>query len=187
MPFTFHKTTLPGVILIKARLFTDNRGFFSESYKQSDFLEAGINDPFVQDNYSYSVRGVLRGLHYQKEPATQAKLVMVAMGEIFDVAVDIRQGSPTYGKWFGATLSRENGEMLYIPGGFAHGFCVISPEACVTYKVTQEFNLALDRGILWNDPDIGIAWPTQNPVLSPKDAQHPRLREADNDFIWQPC
>ena len=185
MPFHFEPTPLPGVILIKTRLFPDNRGFFSECYKLTDFRAAGIGELFVQDNYSYSVQGVLRGLHYQKEPDAQAKLVMASMGEIFDVAVDIRKGSPTYGQWFGRTLSRENGEMLYIPEGYAHGFCVISPEACVTYKVNREFNLALDRGIVWNDPDVGIDWPVKSPVLSEKDSRLPQLHKADNDFTWQ--
>ena len=175
---------LPGVIIIETRLFRDNRGFFTESYKQSDFLSAGISDAFVQDNFSYSIRGVLRGLHFQNPPRAQAKLVSVAMGEIFDVAVDIRQGSSHYGKWFGVHLSGENGRLLYIPAGFAHGFCVLSNEACVSYKVNAEYDPALDRGIIWNDPDLGVAWPIQTPLLSPKDAALPNLRDSDNEFAF---
>jgi dTDP-4-dehydrorhamnose 3,5-epimerase len=184
MPFSFESTTLPGVMLIETKLFSDNRGFFTESYKHSDFSQAGIPEIFVQDNFSFSVRGVLRGLHYQKAPYAQAKLVFVTRGEIFDVAVDIRKQSPTYGQWTGAALSGDSGRMLYIPCGFAHGFCVLSPEAYVTYKVTAEYNPALDRGIIWNDPDVQIAWPVKDPLLSPKDAGLPFLRDADNDFVY---
>jgi dTDP-4-dehydrorhamnose 3,5-epimerase len=184
MPFSFQPAVLPDIIIIETQLFRDDRGFFSESYKQNDFLKAGISETFVQDNFSFSVQGVLRGLHYQKTPYAQAKLVFVSKGEVFDVAVDIRKQSSTYGQWVGITLSGENGRMLYIPAGFAHGFFVLSGEAYVTYKVTSEYSPALDRGIIWNDPDIDIAWPAPNPLLSPKDAQLPRLREADNDFIF---
>jgi len=185
MPFTFESTRLPGVISIETKIFKDDRGFFTESYKQSDFLTAGITDPFVQDNFSFSVQGVLRGLHFQKEPYAQGKLVMVSKGEIYDVAVDIRKNAPTYGQWIGMTLSGENGRLLYIPAGFAHGFCVLSPEAYVTYKVTAEYNPALDRGIIWNDPDIGIVWPVEAPLLSAKDAGLPCLREVDSDFLFR--
>lgn len=184
MPFTFQPAALPGIIIIETRLFRDDRGFFTESYKQSDFLSAGMPEAFLQDNFSYSVRGVLRGLHFQKAPRAQAKLVSVAMGEVFDVAVDIRQGSPHYGKWFGVHLSGENGRLLYIPAGFAHGFYVLSNEACVSYKVTSEYDPSLDRGIIWNDPDLGITWPTEAPLLSPKDAALPRLCDSDNDFTF---
>jgi dTDP-4-dehydrorhamnose 3,5-epimerase len=184
MPFSFQPAVLPDIIIIETQRFKDDRGFFFESYKQEDFLTAGISGTFVQDNFSFSVQGVLRGLHYQKTPYAQAKLIIVSKGEIFDVAVDIRKKSATYGQWIGITLSSENGRMLYIPAGFAHGFFVLSDEAYVTYKVTSEYYPALDRGIIWNDPDIDIAWPAPNPLLSPKDAQLPRLREADNDFIF---
>jgi len=182
MPFTFETTGLPGLIIIETRLFRDERGFFTESYKESDFSAAGIRDVFVQDNFSFSVYGVLRGLHYQKAPRAQAKLVSVAKGDIFDVAVDIRRDSPTYGNWFGVRLSGQNGRLLYVPTGFAHGFCVLSDEACVSYKVTAEYDPTLDRGIIWNDPDISIDWPVTEPLLSAKDAILPRLRDADNDF-----
>jgi len=139
---------------------------------------------FVQDNHSHSTRGTLRGLHFQKEPQAQGKLVIVVQGEVFDVAVDIRKGSPTYAQWVGQVLSTENGCMMYVPPGFAHGFCVLSAEADVVYKVTAEYAPELDRGIVWNDPDIGIRWQIAEPLLSPKDAALPRLRNADNNFIY---
>ncbi len=182
MPFAFQETSLPGVVLVETHLFRDGRGFFSESYKLSDFAASGIVTPFVQDNFSFSVRGVLRGLHYQKPPCAQAKLVMVVQGSVFDVAVDIRQGSPTYGHWAGFELSAESGRMLFVPVGFAHGFCVLSETACVTYKVSAEFSPENDRGILWNDPSLNIDWPVADPLLSPKDAALPLLKDADNVF-----
>jgi dTDP-4-dehydrorhamnose 3,5-epimerase len=148
----------------------------------SSFSANGISDAFVQDNLSHSRQGVLRGLHYQNHPKAQGKLVTVLKGEIFDVAVDIRKSSPTYGRWVGMTLSADCCRMLYISVGFAHGFCVLSEEATVSYKVTEEFAPDLDRGIAWNDPYIGIRWPIANPILSAKDAQLPLLREADNSF-----
>jgi dTDP-4-dehydrorhamnose 3,5-epimerase len=175
--------SIPGVLLVAPQRFADERGFFAEIYKLSAFSTGGIPPAFVQDNYSHSVKAVLRGLHYQKHPKAQGKLVNVIRGRIFDVAVDIRQGSPTYGDWVGAMLSHDNGRMLYIPPGFAHGFCVLSEEADVIYKVTEEYAPGLDRGIIWNDPDIGIDWPISDPILSPKDAQLPSLREADNTFV----
>jgi dTDP-4-dehydrorhamnose 3,5-epimerase len=185
MPFSFYATDLPGVIAIETKLFKDDRGFFTETFKQSDFLKAGIRESFIQDNFSCSCYGVLRGLHYQKEPHGQAKLVMVSKGEIFDVAVDIRRGSPRYGKWTGLTLSGTNGRMLFIPVGFAHGFCVLSEEAYVTYKVTSEYKPEADRGIIWDDPNIQIAWPVEIPLLSPKDGELPQLHDADNDFVFR--
>jgi dTDP-4-dehydrorhamnose 3,5-epimerase len=150
-----------------------------ETFKASELGAYGIPSAFVQDNFSHSRRGVLRGLHYQNEPEAQAKLVAVLRGRIYDVAVDIRAGSPNYGRWIGLELSAESGRMVYIPKGFAHGFCVLSEEADVLYKVTKEYAPDLDRGILWNDPDIGIRWPIAAPILSPKDAGLPRLSEAD--------
>lgn len=184
MPFIFKSANIPDVIVIETLIFKDNRGFFTESYKRSDFSAAGIRDAFIQDNSSYSMHSSLRGLHYQKAPYAQAKLVYVSSGEIFDVAVDIRKHSPTYGQWIGMTLSGESGRMLYIPAGFAHGFCVLSEEAYVTYKVTAEYNPAMDRGIIWNDRDIRINWPISDPLLSPKDAELPSLRDADNEFVF---
>lgn len=185
MPFRFTQLVIPGLIRVEPQRFEDERGFFMEAYKRSDFSANGIPGPFVQDNYSHSVRGVLRGLHYQKRPKAQGKLVMVIRGKVFDVAVDIRRGSRTYGEWVGEELSSENRRMLYVPEGFAHGFCVLSEEADVVYKVTDEYAPALDRGILWNDPEIGIDWPTTEPSVSAKDARLPLLRDADHDFVME--
>lgn len=185
MPFEFHRLELPEVILVQASSFGDGRGFFMETYKASVFAAGGIPSPFVQDNLSRSACGVLRGLHYQKHPRAQGKLVSVIRGTILDVAVDIRLGSPTYGQWLSRELSGGTGTMLYVPVGFAHGFCVLSDEADVLYKVTAEFDPELDRGILWNDPDIGVQWPLADPILSPKDARLPPLRLADNNFEFE--
>ncbi|NWF75705.1 MAG: dTDP-4-dehydrorhamnose 3,5-epimerase [Nitrospirae bacterium] len=182
MPFIFKKLEIPGVILIEPKIFKDNRGYFMETYKYSDFAEAGIKENFIQDNCSSSVRRVLRGLHYQKNPNAQGKLVQCLKGKIFDVAVDIRKGSETFGKWIGLELSDENNYMLYIPPAFAHGFIVLSDTADVIYKCTKEYSPEDDRGIIWNDPEIGIIWPLHNPILSEKDAKHPRLKEADINF-----
>jgi dTDP-4-dehydrorhamnose 3,5-epimerase len=186
MPFQFKMMEIPEVIIVEPRVFKDDRGFFTETYRCSDFRANGISEDFVQDNYSHSVKRVLRGLHYQKHPKAQGKLVMVISGEIFDVAVDIRKGSPTYGKWVGTVLSSGNHQMLYVPVGFAHGFCVLSNEADVVYKVTGgEYAPEMEVGVVWNDPEVGIRWPVQSPILSPKDAQLPRLQEADNNFVYQ--
>ena len=184
MPFQFRRLEIPEVILIEPRVFQDERGFFKETYKYSEFAAFGITERFVQDNHSRSVKGVLRGLHYQNPPKAQGKLVRVIVGGIFDVAVDIRVGSPTYGKWVGVKLSAENKRMLYIPPGFAHGFCVLSDVAEVVYKVTEEYAPECEAGIIWNDPEIGIAWPIERPILSPKDAAWPPLREAINGFRY---
>jgi len=177
MPFTFTRLAIPDVILIEPTVFPDERGFFIESYKYSEFAAFGIKEHFVQDNHSRSVKGVLRGLHYQRQPKAQGKLVRVVVGEIFDVGVDIRKGSPTYGKWVGEVLSAENKRMLYIPPGFAHGFCVLSEVAEVLYKTTTEYSPEHDAGIIWNDPEIGIEWPIEHPILSEKDAGLPFLKE----------
>lgn len=182
MPFEFLKTDIPEVIVVRPRLFMDDRGFFAELYKESDFERAGINGPFVQDNFSRSRKGTLRGLHYQMNPAAQAKFVRCMRGRIFDVAVDIRKGSPTYARWVGVELSEDNNLMLYIPKGFAHGFVVLSDMAEVFYKCTAEYSQPLDRGILWSDPAIGIKWPVDEPLLSEKDKRHPLLMDADNNF-----
>ena len=182
MPFQFERLEIPDVILVTARKFADDRGFFLESYKQSEFADNGIPWSFVQDNRSHSAGRVLRGLHYQMHPRAQGKLVMALTGEIYDVAVDIRTGSPTYGRWVGTILSAERFNMLYIPVGFAHGFCVLSERADVLYKVTDEYAADLDRGIRWDDPQIGIDWPVAEPILSVKDAQLPLLGGAENNF-----
>ena len=171
------QTSLPGVLLLQPKVFRDDRGFFLESYRVDRFRAAGIPDVFVQDNHSRSERGVLRGLHYQ-EPNPQGKLVRCPRGAIFDVAVDIRRGSPTFGKWYGVELNEANQQMLWVPPGFAHGFCSLADDTDVLYKVTALYDPAADRSILWNDPDIGIQWPIRDPRLSPKDAAAPRLRDA---------
>jgi len=185
MPFSFKRLAIPDVVLIEPRVFPDERGFFMETYKYSDFAAFGIKEQFVQDNHSRSKRGVLRGLHYQKPPKAQGKLVRVVVGEIFDVAVDIRKGSPWYGKWVGASLSAENKLMLYIPPGFAHGFCVLSEVAEVVYKATEEYSPEHDAGILWSDPEIGIQWPVKDPIVSLKDSRLPLLREIGDGFVYE--
>ncbi|MBC7084651.1 MAG: dTDP-4-dehydrorhamnose 3,5-epimerase [Firmicutes bacterium] len=184
MPFSFKRLEIPDVVLIEPKVFRDDRGFFLESYKRSEFAEFGIDEIFVQDNHSRSRRGVLRGLHYQNPPRAQAKLVRVIDGEIFDVAVDIRRGSPTYGRWVRAYLSDENMRMLYIPAGFAHGFLALSDVAEVLYKTSDEYSPEHEAGIVWNDPEIGIEWPVKDPVLSPRDCRWPGLRDAVNAFVY---
>jgi dTDP-4-dehydrorhamnose 3,5-epimerase len=181
MPFSFQELEIPGVILIEARRFADARGFFLELYRASEFASHGI-PTFVQDNCSHSLHGVLRGLHYQLSPKAQGKLVMAFSGRVFDVAVDIHQDSPTYKKWVGVELSADNGRMLYIPPGLAHGFCVLSEEADFVYKVTEEYAPELERGIIWNDPEIGIQWPIAEPIVSPRDAQLPPLEQMRRDL-----
>ncbi|MEW6698642.1 MAG: dTDP-4-dehydrorhamnose 3,5-epimerase [Bacillota bacterium] len=169
------ETRLPGVVIIEPRVFNDSRGFFMEIWQQERYQQAGISAGFVQDNLSFSTKGVLRGLHFQN-PNTQGKLVCVLQGEVFDVAVDIRVGSPTFGQWVGVLLSADNMRQLYIPEGFAHGFCVLSDTALFTYKCTDYYNPATEGGIIWNDPDINIDWPLEEPVLSKKDINFPQLR-----------
>jgi len=183
MPFTFKKLDIPEVILVESKAFTDDRGFFLESFKESVFASNGIDTRFVQDNFSHSVKGVLRGLHYQKNPKAQAKLVIALRGEIFDVAVDIRKDSPTYGKWVGEILSENNHKLLYIPEGFTHGFCVLSETADVLYKVNQDYSPEDEKGIIWNDPEINITWPIDKPILQERDSKLPLLKNADNNFI----
>jgi len=184
MPFTFKKLDIPEVILVEAQSFPDHRGFFLENFKESDFKSNGINSRFVQDNYSHSIKGVLRGLHYQKSPKEQDKLVSALRGEILDVAVDIRKNSPTYGKWVGEILSEQNHRLLFIPEGFAHGFCVLSEEADVLYKVNNEYSPEHEKGIIWNDPAINITWQIEKPILNEKDLRLPLLKDADNNFIY---
>ena len=178
MPFRFIPTEMSGVMIVEPRVFPDERGFFIETYKRSEFAAHGITDVFVQGNWSRSSKGTLRGLHYQKEPKGQGKLVGAMAGEIFDVVVDIRKGSPKYGKWLGIKLSSKGQKMLYVPRGFAHGFCVVSEEADVVYMATAEYAPDCEAGICWNDPDLGIDWPIANPILSPKDAGAPPLQKA---------
>jgi dTDP-4-dehydrorhamnose 3,5-epimerase len=186
MPFEFIRTDLSEVILIKPKVFGDERGFFMESYKKSDFEKVGIDEDFVQDNHSKSKKGILRGLHYQLNPRAQGKLVRCIRGKIFDVAVDIRRGSPTFGKYIAVELSEENHLMLWIPKGFAHGFLTLSEEAEVIYKVSgSEYSPEHDRAIRWNDPEINIKWPIDGePILSPKDQQAPLLKDAEINFVY---
>lgn len=170
------KTKLEGILIVEPKVHSDTRGSFHESYVKRKYSEQGITDEFIQDNHSISKKGVLRGLHFQENPA-QVKLVRVIRGEVFDVAVDIRKESPTFGQWIGVTLSEENHLQLYIPGGFAHGFCVLSDTAEFLYKCSTYYAPSGEQAILWNDPDIGIDWPISNPILSEKDITAPRLRD----------
>ena len=185
MSFTFTGLAIPEVILVESNKFGDDRGHFRETFKASEFGAAGITMPFVQDNYARSKRGVLRGLHYQKNPMAQGKYVLAYEGRIFDVAVDIRRGSPTFGKWVGEELSSDDGCGLYVPPGFAHGYCVLSEWATVAYKVTSEYNPSAERGIIWNDPVLKVAWPIKDPILSAKDLLLPPLDAADNNFLFE--
>ena len=184
MGFAFKKLDIPEVILVEAKSFLDDRGFFMESFKESIFINNGIDAKFVQDNFSHSIQGVLRGLHYQKSPKAQAKLVIALRGEIFDVAIDIRKNSPTYGKWVSEILSEQNHNLLYVPEGFAHGFCVLSKDADVLYKVSNDYSPEHEKGIIWNDPDLNIPWPIDKPILVEKDLQSPFLKDADNNFVY---
>lgn len=183
MAFTFEKTKLPGVIVIQPKVFGDNRGYFMETYKKCDFVDAGIDKEFVQDNESSSTKGVLRGLHFQKEH-TQAKLVRVTKGEVFDVAVDVRPGSSTYGQWEGVILSSEKKNMFYIPEGFAHGFLVLSDTAEFVYKCTDIYDPSSEGGIPWNDNTIAVEWPKLDVPYktSEKDEKHEGF--AAQDFSW---
>jgi len=182
MTFTLTKLQISDVLLVEPKSFSDERGYFFENFKESEFHSIGITTRFVQDNISHSSYGVLRGLHYQLVPKSQAKLVTCITGEIFDVAVDIRKNSSTYGKWVSQVLSEENHRSLYIPEGFAHGFCVKSDAADILYKVSTEYSPENERGIIWNDSTLNISWPVENPSLSTKDAQLPTLENSDNDF-----
>ncbi|MBP2654172.1 MAG: rfbC 1 [Firmicutes bacterium] len=176
------ETKLSGVLIIEPKVFGDERGFFFETWQQPRYEAAGINGNFVQDNVSFSARGVLRGLHYQ-EPHAQGKLVSVLSGEVFDVAVDIRVGSPTFGEWVGVSLSGDNHRQFWIPPGFAHGFCVVSETAYFTYKCTDVYTPQAEGGIIWNDPDIGIEWPVAEVVLSEKDKVYSRLKDVSADKL----
>lgn len=175
------RLALPEVLLITPRVFGDARGFFLESYNANEFARVGITARFVQDNHSRSTRGVLRGLHYQLEQP-QAKLVRVVRGSIFDVAADIRVGSPTFGRWVGVTLDDDRKQGLWIPEGFAHGFCVLSEEADVAYKTTDFYAPSAERGIIWNDPLLSIDWPIDEPSLSPKDLAYGPLAATRTDL-----
>jgi dTDP-4-dehydrorhamnose 3,5-epimerase len=176
------KTGFEGLLLIELRRFGDERGFFLESFHQARYREAGISDQFVQDNHSRSAQGVVRGLHFTvKKP--QAQIVTVMRGRIFDVAVDLRRESPTFGRWFGAELSEDGPRQLYMAGGFAHGFCVLSAMADLHYKVSQYYDPADEGGLLWNDADVGIRWPLAAPLVSSRDAAYPTLGKLGRDEL----
>lgn len=180
------KTNLDGVVIVEPNVFGDHRGWFMETYNETNLLEAGINIKFVQDNQSFSAaKGTLRGLHYQLDPKAQTKLVRCTRGAIYDVAVDIRKGSPTYGQWFGIELTEQNKKQLLIPKGFAHGFMTLTENVEVQYKVDELYAPECDRGIIWNDPTIGIKWPMDiDPILSGKDEKATVLKDAENNFSY---
>lgn len=176
------ETRLPGVLIIEPDVFGDARGFFMETWSQERYREVGLPAGFVQDNLSRSARGVLRGLHFQS-PHPQGKLISVLEGEVFDVAVDVRTGSPTFGEWVGEVLSSVNRRQLYVPEGFAHGFVVTDDTALFSYKCTEYYHPETERSILWNDPEIGIEWPIGDPILSDKDGRAPRLAAIPSDKL----
>ncbi|MCT2534647.1 dTDP-4-dehydrorhamnose 3,5-epimerase [Aquibacillus koreensis] len=180
------KTHLEGVLVFEPKVFGDHRGWFMETYSEAKFLEAGVDINFVQDNHSFSAsKGTLRGLHYQLNPKAQTKLVRCTQGAIFDVAVDIRKNSPTFRKWFGIELSAENKKQLLVPKGFAHAFITLADNVEVQYKVDELYSPENDRGIIWNDPQIGIEWPIDiTPILSEKDQKAPQLKDAENNFNY---
>ncbi len=178
MPFEFRNLEIPEIILIKPKIFEDSRGFFMETYKYSEFVKAGINEKFVQDNHSKSIKNVLRGIHFQLNPKAQGKLIRCIKGKIFDIAVDLRKNSPTFKQWIGIELSEENRLIIYIPAGFGHAFLTLSEEAEVIYKTTEEYSPEHDTGIRWNDPDINITWGIKDPIVSEKDAKLPFLKDV---------
>lgn len=185
MPFIVEKSNIPDILTIEPKVFTDERGFFIEVFKKKDFESFGMQDLFVQVNHSSSTRGVLRGLHYQLIPAEQGKLIRCIKGEIFDVAVDIRKNSPWFSKYVGQTLSENNRKMMYVPAGFAHGFCVLSDIAEIEYYCTKEYAPEYERGVIWNDPELNIAWPLKDPLLSPKDKKFKPFKEIESNFIFK--
>lgn len=174
-------TEIKDLYVIEPKVFKDNRGFFLENYNHKRYAEVGIDVHFIQDNHSRSQKNTLRGLHYQINPG-QGKLIYVGAGEIFDVAVDIRRNSPTFGQWFGINLSAESKNQLYIPVGFAHGFCVLTETAEVFYKCTDYYSPKNERGIMWNDPTLAIDWPVTSPILSERDKNHPPFANIERDF-----
>jgi dTDP-4-dehydrorhamnose 3,5-epimerase len=180
-------TALPGVLVITPRVFADSRGFFFESYNQEELRALGISTVFVQDNHSKSVRGTLRGLHFQLPPAAQVKLMRVVRGTIWDVAVDIRMGSPTFARWVGVELSAKNFRQLFIPVGFAHGFCVLSAEAEVLYKTSHVYSPSCEQGIVWNDSTVKVDWPISDPLLSARDQRSGTLADymTGTPFLYQ--
>lgn len=178
-------THLSGVKIIEPRVHKDNRGFFMESFNAKKLEAHGLTADFVQDNHSLSVdKGIIRGLHYQLNPMAQGKLMRVITGAIFDVAVDIRENSPTFGEWVGVTLSATNNRILFIPEGFAHGFCTLMKQTHIQYKVDEYYSVAHEKGIMWDDPELAIKWPTSRPILSEKDTNQPSLQKAKRNFVY---
>jgi len=182
MGFSFHPLQIRDVVLVRPERHLDDRGYFKEIFQAEAFTAAGIDAPFVQDNLTRSMRGVLRGLHYQLPPQAQGKLITVVSGAIYDVAVDLRMGGGTYGRWVGQALDVDTGDMLWVPPGFAHGYCILSETADVLYKVTAPYEPELSRGLRWNDPALGIQWPVTDPILSDADQRQPTLDGCDNSF-----
>ncbi len=176
------ETKLPGVLILEPEVFGDQRGYFLETWRSTRYQEAGIRGPFVQDNIAFSGKGILRGLHFQY-PQPQGKLVQVLSGEVVDVAVDVRVGSPTFGQWVSEVLSEANHRQMYIPPGFAHGYCVISEAALFSYKCTDFYSPETEIGIIWNDPELNIEWPITEPGLSSKDASYPRLKDLPREKL----
>ncbi len=179
MSFTFHCLDIPDVVVVRPTAHTDGRGSFVETYRRSAFVAAGIDAVFVQDNRVRSGSGVLRGLHFQRSPAAQGKLIQVLWGAVFDVAVDLRRGSPWYGRWLGHELTAESGEMLWVPPGFAHGYAVLGEGADVGYKVTAEYDPSLDAGVCWDDAELAVRWPYANPIVSARDRALPPLADCE--------
>jgi dTDP-4-dehydrorhamnose 3,5-epimerase len=177
MKFTFTPLEIPDVIMVEPTLFEDNRGSFAETYNKKEFAEAGINEDFVQDNFSFSKKGVIRGLHFSRIPHETTKLVRCTGGQILDVVVDVRPNSPTFGKWVSETLSSDNHRMLFMPRGFAHGFCALTDTVEVLYKVSDYYYPESELGIIFNDPDLAINWPVSNPILSDKDKKLPFFKD----------
>jgi dTDP-4-dehydrorhamnose 3,5-epimerase len=186
MPFTFTPTAVADVVVVETRSFSDDRGWFSEGFKASEFAAAGLPASFVQDNRSRSRRGVIRGLHFQRDPMAQGKLVACGRGSVWDVAVDLRAGSPTEGRWVAEELTEDNGKMLWIPAGFGHGFAALTETADLVYKCTQEYSGAHDGGVKWDDPALGIPWPIApaDAIVSDKDRHLPSLADCDHGFVY---
>lgn len=185
MPNSFRATEIPGVFVLERRVFPDERGWFSEAWTAAELREHGLPDGFVQENLAWSHRDVVRGLHFQRPPAAQGKLVSALVGEVWDVAVDLRRGSPTFGRWHAETLSADNRRTMWIPEGFAHGYAVLSPEALVIYRATAPYAPEAEGGVAWDDPELAIPWPVTDPILSARDAALPRLAEVDAGIPWR--
>jgi dTDP-4-dehydrorhamnose 3,5-epimerase len=186
MGFRKVETSIPDLWVIEPDVFGDHRGYFKETYNEAAFKALGLEVRFLQDNLSFSRRGILRGLHFQRDPFAQGKLVSVVEGEVLDVAVDIRLGSPTYGKHIAVLLSGENHKMFYVPPGFAHGFQVLSETCYFSYKCTQVYDRASEGGLMWNDPSLGIEWPDNNPTVSEKDRYYPDFESFQSPFLYHP-